>query len=58
MNWWKNPSNGSLKDFGYKGLVIITLCNQTNNDKNKTFNASYFLVLKVFSLFFFPERLI
>jgi hypothetical protein len=47
MNWWRNPSNGSLKDFGYKGLVIITLCNQTNNDKNKTFNASYFLVLKV-----------
>jgi hypothetical protein len=47
MNWWKNPSNGSRKDFGYKGLVIITPCNQTNNDKNKTFNASYFLVLKV-----------
>jgi hypothetical protein len=28
MNWWKNPSNGSLKDFGYKGLVTITLTKQ------------------------------
>ena len=44
-NRYHTPKH-DLKDFGYKGLVVIILCNQTNN-KKKTFNASYFLVLKV-----------
>ena len=48
----EKPLHGSQKNFNYKGSVVITLCNQKQNDKI-TLNASYFLAFSKGIIVFF-----